>query len=320
MNIWHLTPDAPRCPEQPSAGQTRELQRLTWEDGTLVGVTLAWMAAPQGMTLFHIYTVAVMILILSLGFNRGLIVGLSRSAGACIAVMLFGAFSSMRHLMWMETFSLAGCGTFAGILGDRQRRAQEQLKESFRQTLELLARALEARDPYTEGHSRRTARYAAAIAREMSLNGTARVEIEQAGLLHDLGKIGTPDVVLRKEGPLSDDERATIRHHPVIGAQILSGVAFLEKAAVFVRHHHECYDGSGYPDGLSGPAVPLGSRILAVADALDAMTTDRPYRKALRLGDAMLELERGASRQFDPAVLEALKRAHLMLDMTEGKS
>lgn len=296
---------------------TKGLARLSWEDGALIGATLAWMAAPKGMALFHLYTMAVMVLILSLGFSRGLSVGLARAAGACLAIILFASFGSMRHSMWMDVFSLAGCGAFAGFLGERQRRAQERLKDSFSQTLEALARALEARDPYTEGHSRRTARYAAAIAREAGLTGDAHAAIEQAGLLHDLGKIGTPDAVLRKGGPLTGEEQALMRRHSVVGAQILAGVAFLKEAATLVRHHHEHYDGTGYPDNLSGSAIPMGSRILAVADAIDAMTTDRPYRKALRLGDALAELERGSGRQFDPAVLETLKRARLKTNETE---
>lgn len=277
----------------------------------MAALTLGWMAAPKGMAVFHLYTVGCMVLILSLGFNRGLAAGLSRALLACAAVLLFAAYGPMRHMMWLEIFSLASCGAFAGILGWKQRKAEDALKRSFYQTLEALARALEARDPYTEGHTQRTARYAVAIAREMGLDEPARTAIEQAGLLHDLGKIATPDAILRKEGPLTPAERAEMLRHPAAGSRILSGVEFLSRAAVLVRHHHESYDGSGYPDGLAGSAIPLGARILAAADTLDAMTTDRPYRKGLSFAEAGLELERGAGSQFDPAVIAALKRASL---------
>lgn len=275
----------------------------------MTALTLAWIAAPKGMVAFHLYTLGVMGFILSLGFSRGLATGLSRTMLACAAAALFAVYGPMRHMMWLELFSLASCGGFAGIMGWKQRKAQDALKHGFSQTLEVLARALEARDPYTEGHNQRTAHYAAAIAGEMRLDEAARAIITQAGLLHDLGKIGTPDAVLRKEGPLTPAERGEINRHPAAGARILKNVGFLEEAAVLVRHHHENYDGSGYPDGLAGAAIPLGARILAAADTLDAMTTDRPYRKGLSFAAAQRELERGAGGQFDPEVVEALNRA-----------
>jgi len=290
----------------------KDLLKLTWEDGALAAATAVWLAAPKGMTVFHLYTVGAMLFILSLGFRRGLAAGLSRTLVACAAVFLSAIYGPMAHEMWLEIFSLASCGVFAGVLGWKQRKAQDALKRSFYQTLEALARALEARDPYTEGHTQRTARYAVAIARELGLDEPARTTIEQAGLLHDLGKIATPDAILRKEGPLTPAERTEMLRHPAAGSRILSGVEFLSGAAVLVRSHHENYDGTGYPDGLAGGAIPLGARVLAAADTLDAMTTDRPYRKGLSFAEAQRELERGAGSQFDPAVVTALKRTDLI--------
>jgi putative nucleotidyltransferase with HDIG domain len=287
------------------------LFRLTWEDWTLAAVTSAWVVAPKAMPFFHLYTIAAMVLTLSLGSTRGLWVALSRAGGACVVILLGAVYGPMRHLMGLEVLSMAGCGLFAGLLGERQRRAREELKRSFLDTLQVLARALSARDPYTQGHTLRTARYAVAIAREMKADAAALAAIEQAGLLHDLGKIGTPDAVLRKEGPLTAPEQNEMRRHPIIGGKILEGVAFLADAADLVRHHHEHYDGSGYPEGLSGADIPLGARILAVADALDAMTTDRPYHKAMVLSEAVREVERSAGKQFDPLVSDALKRVRL---------
>lgn len=289
----------------------RDISGLTWEDGALAALTAAWAAAPKGMAVFHAYTVGAMLFILSLGFRRGLAAGLSRTAAVCGAVFLSAMYGPMEHEMWLEILSLASCGAFSGILGWKQRKARNALEESFCQTLDALAGALEARDPYTQGHTKRTAGYADAIARQLGLDVEARTLLSRAALLHDLGKIGTPDAVLRKEGPLTPAERGEINRHPADGARILKGVDFLKAAAVLVRHHHENYDGSGYPDGLAGGAIPLGSRILAAADTLDAMTTDRPYRKGLPFSEARAELERRAGTQFDPAVVEALARVRL---------
>lgn len=287
----------------------RNIFSFSWEDGALSALTAAWAAAPRGMAVFHAYTVGAMLFILSLGFRRGLAAGLSRTAAVCAAVFLSALYGPMEHEMWLEILSLASCGAFSGILGWKQRKAQDALEESFCQTLDALAGALEARDPYTQGHTKRTAAYAESIAGAMGLDAETRTVLGRAALLHDLGKIGTPDAILRKEGPLTPAERGEINRHPADGARILRGVAFLRGEAELVRHHHESYDGSGYPDGLAGGAIPLGARILAAADTLDAMTTDRPYRKGLSFSEARAELERRAGAQFDPAVIEALKRA-----------
>lgn len=292
--------------------------RLSWQDAGLAGITVAWAVMPKAMVFFHFYTIGVMVLVLSIGVTRGLWAALSRGGVASLLVLIVAAFGPMRHLMGMEVVSMLGCGVFAGLLGESQRRSREALKRSFFDTLQVLSRALEARDPYTEGHTRRTARYAIQMADAMGVPWEAQVAIEQAGLLHDLGKIGTPDAVLGKQGALTAGEQEQMRRHPVVGGKILEGVEFLAAAANLVRHHHEHFDGSGYPDGLSGNAIPLGAKIMAVADALDAMTTDRPYHKAVTLGEAILEVERGSGGQFDPDVVSALKRACLEKIRGEG--
>jgi putative nucleotidyltransferase with HDIG domain len=173
-------------------------------------------------------------------------------------------------------------------------------------SIEALARAIDARDPYTYGHSARVARLSFEIADEIGLPPDELIALSRASLLHDIGKIGVEDRVLRKPGPLDKRETAAMREHPVIGYEMLKGLHFLESSLDGVRHHHEHWDGSGYPDGVKGEAIPLAVRILTVADALDALTSDRPYRVAMDFAAAVHTIEAGAGNQFDPAVIRAL--------------
>ena len=157
----------------------------------------------------------------------------------------------------------------------------------------------------TEGHSLRVTEFATGIARIRGLPPAAHEQIRTASLLHDLGKVGVPDAILRKDGHLTSEEWATMRQHPALGAKILQPLGFLSAEARGVRHHHERYDGCGYPDGLAGEAIPLPARIIAVADAFDAITTARPYRPPRPSREAFADLLRCAGTQFDPAVLDA---------------
>lgn len=168
-----------------------------------------------------------------------------------------------------------------------------------------MAATIEAKDVYTRGHSLRVARYAAAVARKMNLPGEKVEEIHTAGVLHDTGKIGVPGDILLKPGKLTLEERKQMEVHPVIGVKILEPAGFSPDVITAVRHHHENTDGSGYPGGLKGSEVPLGARILRVADTFDAMTSDRPYRKRLPLGMATAELQKNAGTQFDSDVVRA---------------
>jgi putative nucleotidyltransferase with HDIG domain len=174
-------------------------------------------------------------------------------------------------------------------------------------SVEALARAIDARDPYTYGHSARVARLSFEIAEEMGLPSDQVIALSRAALLHDIGKIGVEDRVLRKPGPLDKRETAAMREHPVIGYEMLKGLHFLESSLDGVRHHHEHWDGSGYPDGVKGDDIPLPVRILTVADALDALTSDRPYRVAMSFSAAVRTIEAGAGNQFDPTVIRALR-------------
>jgi response regulator RpfG family c-di-GMP phosphodiesterase len=180
----------------------------------------------------------------------------------------------------------------------------EKLRSSYETTLRALAAALDTRDTETQGHSVRVSEYTAVIAQRLGVQEPELTDIRRGALLHDVGKIGISDAVLRKPGKLTPAEWAEMKLHPEIGHRILSGILFLEKSLPIVLSHQERYDGSGYPQGLKGEEIPLGARIFAVVDMLDAMTSDRPYRKALTYRDAREEIIRNIGLQFDPKVVE----------------
>lgn len=169
-------------------------------------------------------------------------------------------------------------------------------------TIKALVLAMEAKDPYTKGHSERVTEYALTIAGNMSLHPEQVQMIKYCGMLHDLGKIAISDSILNKRGSLTPSERIQIQRHPVEGAAVLSPLAFLRHGISLVRYHHERFDGTGYPDGLRGERIPIAARILACADAYDAMTSDRPYRSKLSPDMAIQELKVNSGTQFDPQV------------------
>jgi hypothetical protein len=185
---------------------------------------------------------------------------------------------------------------------------RRQAQETFVKTLTLLAEAIDHRDPYTAGHSARVAEYSRKLAIELRLPQRTTEVVEHAALLHDLGKIGIPDAVLLKPGKLDVDEREVIERHPVIGGELLGGISTMEDIAPCVLHHHERIDGRGYPGKLSGSGIPLGARLIAVADTFDAMTTDRPYRRALSSATALAEMRRVSGTQLESEFVEAFAR------------
>jgi HD-GYP domain-containing protein (c-di-GMP phosphodiesterase class II) len=189
---------------------------------------------------------------------------------------------------------------------DDVRRLYHQLQRAICQSLLGLAKALEAKDPGTHGHSERVGAWGRKLAIALGLPADQIDTIAHAGLLHDIGKIGVPETLLRKRGALDAEEWALMRNHPVIGAQIVAPFDFFAGGAIVIRHHHERWDGSGYPDGLVGEAIPLGARIVAVADVFDALTSDRPYRAALPLATALAYLIEEAGRTLDADVVKAL--------------
>ncbi len=189
--------------------------------------------------------------------------------------------------------------TLNGQLSD----SVEELQRAYTATLEAFSGMLDARDSETEGHSQRVVRCAVAIGKVMGISAEEMASLEVGALLHDIGKVGVSDQILRKNGPLSPEEWLEMRKHPEIGYGLTSRISFLDHASPIVRHHHERWDGNGYPTGLCGENIPLAARIFAVADSFDAMVSDRPYRRGLPLEQIVGELRRGAGKQFDPQVV-----------------
>ncbi|MDP2168592.1 MAG: GAF domain-containing protein [Thermodesulfovibrionales bacterium] len=181
----------------------------------------------------------------------------------------------------------------------------QELKETFYGTAQALAETIEKRDPYTGGHTRRVMNYSLAIGRSMGLGRAELENLKLSAILHDIGKIGIRDCVLLKEGRLEPEELKAMQMHPGYGSEILGHIRQLRDIVPGVRGHHEKHDGTGYPDGLKDGDIHLSARIIAVADTYDAMTTDRPYRKALSAETAFSELRKYAGRQFDPGIVEA---------------
>jgi cyclic di-GMP phosphodiesterase len=191
-------------------------------------------------------------------------------------------------------------------IAQAERRQRQLLQDAYRQTAMALADAVDVRDRGTGLHAQRVRRYALGLAEAMDPSLLRDPSLEYGFLLHDVGKIGIADEILLKEGPLNAEERELVHGHPLIGAQILRNVAMLQGGGIdVVRHHHERWDGAGYPDGLAGERIPLGARIFAVADTLDAMTSSRPYRAALGWPIAVDEIQAQSGRQFDPGVVQA---------------
>ncbi|TLS50702.1 HD-GYP domain-containing protein [Paenibacillus antri] len=187
---------------------------------------------------------------------------------------------------------------------------KRQYEELFMDTMLSFAKSIDTRDPYTAFHSRNVAGYAKRIAEELKLPAAQTEAVYLAGLIHDIGKIGTPEHILSKESRLTEEEYEIMKRHPEAGYDIVKNIARLQELGIadMVRHHHERVDGKGYPHGLRGDAIPLGARILAAADAFDAMTTNRSYRQKLAVETAAEELRRHSGTQFDPAVAEAFLR------------
>jgi len=238
--------------------------------------------------------------------------------GMLLAVLLLGEKNSGKRFVQEELdfFSALASDVAMAIrnaeLFDNLKREAMKNRSLFIRTTIALASAIEAKDQYTAGHTERVTKYALAIARQMVLNGSAQFhpvffeDLHIAGLLHDIGKIGVPESILCKTGKLSEDEWYVMKQHTLRGVEILKPLTELEECLKGIKYHHERYDGQGYPEGLKGDNIPLIAAIIAVADTLDAMTTDRQYRKAIPKETAIAEIKKNSEIQFHPLVVRAL--------------
>jgi HD-GYP domain-containing protein (c-di-GMP phosphodiesterase class II) len=272
------------------------------------GFVLAAGGPPTPLT--HLFYLAV----IPAAVLRGPRIGLA--AGAVAGVLaepvpraLLGEFGKVDGGWVVRAGALMLVGWVCGSLTRSLLRRVEDLETLNRETIFAFVRAIDARDPYTARHSEKVAAYAVELVQALGLSPDDCKRIRLAGLLHDVGKVALERSVLHKAGPLSDDEWRQVREHPALSAHIIGGVAQFAPFLPGARHHHERYDGRGYPDGLAGIDIPLDARVLAVADAYDAMTSDRSYRTALPHAEAMERLEAGAGSQFDPVCVEAFATA-----------
>jgi putative nucleotidyltransferase with HDIG domain len=274
---------------------------------------LGFLAAMAGAAVFFVLNVAIVSIVVSLKTGQSL------EAVVTGDIPTFSAnWVALAPLAWLMAFATSAVGWWATLLFALpvwiMRAALYQLiemREMFTQTVKSLAEAVDARDKFTAGHSRRVQQISVDIGRVMRVSGGDLEALEWGGLLHDIGKIGVPDDVLNKPDRLTKEERAIMNAHPVIGANIIAPVTKLAPELPIIRHHHEWYNGSGYPDRLIGDEIPKLARILHVADAYEAMTAARPYRMKPLTGDqAMAELRKFAGVQFDPVVVDAFARTH----------
>ncbi|HEX4439697.1 MAG TPA: HD-GYP domain-containing protein, partial [Thermoanaerobaculia bacterium] len=193
---------------------------------------------------------------------------------------------------------------------ERVQKAAKENQELFLASIRALAAAIDAKDPYTRGHSERVARYSAAIAKSLELPAEDVRKARLSGILHDVGKIGIDDRIIRKPTALTDEEFELMKAHPSKGAAIMEAIPQLADIIPGMKYHHEKWEGGGYPDGIAGEQIPLQARIVAVADAFDAMTTTRPYQKAMEVSYVLQRLREMSNKRFDARCVEALVRSH----------
>jgi HD-GYP domain-containing protein (c-di-GMP phosphodiesterase class II) len=270
----------------------------------------------RNMFYLHIIVISLMILILIKSYYQGIknaLLWLGLIISPMAIFMLKDGVLATNELS--EILLVLGPSITVGLLAERQRQYVRRLKETYISTLKTLAEATDARDSYTQGHSERVAKYAVLIAKEMRLPDHEIYYLQQASLLHDIGKIAIPDRILHKEEPLNEEDWLIMRKHPEYSRRILSNLSFLTQTLPIILYHHKGFDNKGYPVEEVNASIPLAARILAVADAFDAMTSDRSYRAKLSEGEAMEEIEKGSSTQFDPDVVKGFKRIQGLINL-----
>jgi HD-GYP domain-containing protein (c-di-GMP phosphodiesterase class II) len=272
-------------------------------------------AATRKMT-WQVVTVVLVSLALAIAIGVLFAFGLTRPIAKCVTGALAIARGKFGFTLQIATRNEIGelAHTFNYmsrqlLYYDRENRdLVASLEKGYLETIRALANSIDAKDPYTRGHSMRVTNVALAIGRELGLDDDDLRFLRYGGILHDVGKIGIREAILTKATTLTDEEREIIRMHPVFSDRIIEPIDFLKPARPIVLHHHEWWDGSGYPDGLKGEHIPRGARIVCAADTYDAVTSDRPYQKAVSNEEAIQILKKLRERQFDPTVCDALIR------------
>jgi hypothetical protein len=284
--------------------------------GALAGCTalVVGVGGPPTPTT-HLYYLAVIVAAVLWGARAGLVVGaLAAALAEPGALALLGRADAIDDGWLVRAGAMMLVGWVTGSLMRSLMDRVDELERLNQETIFAFVRAIDARDPYTARHSEKVAHYAVLLARALGLPPADCERIHLAGMLHDVGKVALERSILHKPGALTDDEWAQVRDHPAQSAHIIGAVARFAQYVPGARHHHERYDGRGYPDGLAGKAIPLDARILAVADSYDAMTSDRSYRPALGHTEAVARLQAGAGTQFDAVCV----RAFAALDLQQA--
>jgi hypothetical protein len=254
----------------------------------------------------HLYYFVVIAAAVLYGPTAGMVTGATSAVLAePVALLLLGRFDDVDDGWLLRAFAMMLVGWLTGRLTRALMERVAELEQLNEETIFAFVRAIDARDPYTARHSEKVAHYAVGLARALGLPPADCERIHLSGMLHDVGKVALERSILHKPGALTAEEWEQVREHPARSAHIIGAVARFARYVPGARHHHERYDGRGYPDGLAGRAIPLDARILAVADAYDAMTSDRSYRPALEHREAIRRLQQDAGTQFDPDCVRA---------------
>ena len=286
--------------------------------GTTILAAALHLALPAGSHPWYwlhlvagkLYLIAILLAAARLGLRAALATaGAASGLFAIHVVRQWAGLPMVQADQWAALVDFWLVAGVAGALFERVRRDAAELRVAHEETLAALAGSLELREPYTGGHSRRVRGYSLLLAEEMGLTDDEfRTGLARGALLHDIGKIGIPDRILLKEASLTGDEWRLMRRHPDLGASLLGDIPFLQKTRELVRAHHERHDGSGYPRGLAGEGIPLEARIFSVADAFDALTTNRPYRPGASWTEATRQIAEGHGSQFAPEIVDAFLR------------
>ncbi|MDP3386662.1 MAG: HD-GYP domain-containing protein [Eubacteriales bacterium] len=257
------------------------------------------------MTFLLVNTLIMTFLIITLSGGKFFYIWSDNFRGTIVNVMAVGLLGVIVALAYDNYGAGAVVLFFVPLMLSRYSfKLYVDMRKNYYDTVKALINAIEAKDPYTSGHANRVGEYSVAIAQEINLSAKQIEIIKNAALLHDIGKIGIDDRILNKQERLSDLELEVIKNHPSIGYDIIKDIGFLKDVMNIVKHHHEKWDGSGYPQGLKGSEIPIETTILTISDAYDAMTTDRPYRKALSSEEAIMELRKHTGTQFNPEIID----------------